>query len=112
MKIDVTWKTIISAISGIIILIGTIVGYAFAADEKYVDKDELKITQLRLAMDINSLQYNLSRQRITDRIQDYTDKKNYIEDKKVDGTATPADIKRLNRYNGNIQSLQREMDRL
>lgn len=101
VAVKITWKAIISTIVSIVTLVGLIVGYAFAADEKYVDIAEL-----------SALHYKLEERRIEDRIQDYQDKRDYIMDKKVDGTATPTDEKRLHRYNGAIKSLERELDRL
>lgn len=111
-ELNIGWKTIISSISAIVVLIGTIVGYAFAADAKYVDITELDNAQVQMASNIGQMQYDIQKQRILDRIKDYEDKKLYIEDKEIDGTATPTDLKRLNRHNNDINKLQRDLDRL
>jgi hypothetical protein len=112
VKFNITWKTIVSGITGVVTLIGLLIGGVYAAEERYVSQSELDKAQILMASDIRSLEKNLSKQRIEDRIQDYVDKKQYIQDKIIDGTATPTDKKRLNRYNNSIESLQRELDRL
>ena len=101
VTIKITSKTIFTTIISIISLVGLIVSYAFAADQRYVDHGEL-----------SGFAYETNKQRIDDRIQDYNDKKENINDKIIDGSATNIDKKSLHRYQNRIDSLEREKDRL
>lgn len=101
VTIKVTTKTILTSVISGVTLIGLIVSYAFAADQRYVDHGEL-----------SELAYSTDKQRIDDRIQDYTDKKENINDKIIDGSASNIDKKSLHRYQNRIDSLEREKDRL
>lgn len=112
VELNMNWKTITTGIVSILTILGLVVSGVFTAEARYVNSEELIIAQTQMTSDINSLQKTLETNRIKDRIQDYVDKKQYVQDKVIDGTATPTDKKRIYRYDESIKSLEKELDRL
>lgn len=94
MTIDFNIKAIFGAITGIVTLLGLLIGYAIAADERYVDVSELGTIQ---------------QQMLIDRRTDYQDRIDNIEDKKIDGTATPSDLKKMHRYRTRIKEIEQRI---
>lgn len=112
IQLELNWKTILGALVPVLTILSLLIGGAIAAEDRYVNIAELNKAELKMVADIQGLQKNLNKQRIKDRIQDYTDKKLDVKDKIADGTATTSDRRKLNRYNESIEQLQRDLDRL
>lgn len=99
MQLELNFKTVISGIVSLVTLIGVLIGYAMAADQKYVDITEL-----------SQLQQQMSVERLVDRRTDYQDRIDNIEDKKIDGTATPSDLKKMHRYNTRVKEINQKLN--